>query len=161
MADASLGETRTRPAESVDLEFLVNAFMRAGREMITASRGFWGETRERQQFERQLHLSCTRIIQNKDTDVGFVTAVMRGKDVELHTICVLPEYQNRGIGSWVTNEVIRTAIESGRGIVLSVLKGNKNARLFYERLGFAVVGSSEHHHRMRFREPSDDWDWTK
>jgi hypothetical protein len=37
-------------------------------------------------FERQLDLSSTRIIQSRETDVGFVMVVTHGEDVELHSM---------------------------------------------------------------------------
>ncbi len=39
---------------------------------ITASRGWWDEDRERAQFERQLDLAASRVIQTDRLDVGFV-----------------------------------------------------------------------------------------
>jgi len=142
-----------RPATVDDLEFLVDVFLSAGREMITASRGSWDAARERAQFEQQLDLSSTSVIQNGSVDGGVIMIVTKDEDVELHTICVLPEYQSLRIGSRITNEVVRSAAESGRGVVLSVLKENKRARALYERLGFVVVGVSKHHHHMRFSKP--------
>ncbi len=142
-----------RPATVDDLEFLLDIFLSAGREMITRSRGSWDAARERAQFENQLDISSTHIIQSGAVDVGFIMVATKDEDVELHTICVLPEYQSRGIGSRITNEVVQSAVERGRGVVLSVLKENKRARALYERLGFAVVGASKHHHHMRFNKP--------
>jgi len=144
---------KMRPATVDDLDFLVNVFLSAGREMITASRGSWDAARERAQFENQLDISCTRVIRTGSVDVGFIMIVTKEEDVELHTICVLPAYQSLGIGSRITNEMVQSAAESGRGVVLSVLKGNKRARALYERLGFVVTGASKHHHHMRFSKP--------
>ena len=141
-----------RPATADDLDFLVGVFLSAGREIITASRG-WDAAHERAQFEERLDLSSTRIIQSGDLDVGFIMLVTKAEDVELHTISVLPEHQGLGIGSRITNEVVQSAAESGRGVVLSVLKENKRARALYERLGFVVAGESKHHHHMRFSKP--------
>ncbi len=142
-----------RPATADDLDFLVGVFLSAGREMITASRGSWDATSERVQFEEQLDLSSTRVIRSGTIDVGFIMLVTKAEDVELHTICVLPEHQGLGIGSRITNEVVQSAAESGRGVVLSVLKENKRARALYERLGFVVAGESKHHDHMRFNKP--------
>ena len=142
-----------RPATADDLEFLADVFLSAGREMIMASRGSWDAARELAQFEEQLDISSTRVIQSGSVDVGFIMMVTKAEDVELHTISVLPEYQSLGIGSRITNEVVQSAAESGRGVVLSVLKENKRACALYERLGFVVTGASKHHHHMRFSKP--------
>jgi ribosomal protein S18 acetylase RimI-like enzyme len=102
------------------------------------------------QFREQLDLSCTWIIEFRDTDVGFSMCPDRDGDVELHTLCVAPEYQCRGIGTHVTQTLVNAACARGRGVVLSVLKANERARRLYERLGFDIVSESSHHYRMRF-----------
>ena len=68
-----------------------------------------------------------------------------------HTRCIAPDYQSRGIGSYMTRWLVSEARASGRGIVLSVLKVNERARRLYERLGFVIVNESLHHHRMQLR----------
>ncbi len=59
-----------RPAAVDYLAFLADVFLSAGQEMITASRGSWDAARERAQFEKQLDISSTRIIQNGSVDLG-------------------------------------------------------------------------------------------
>ena len=72
-----------------------------------------------------------------------------GNEVELHTLCIAPEHQSRGLGSHVTRALVADARSAGRGVTLSVLKTNERARRLYERLGFVIVKESTHHHRMR------------
>jgi ribosomal protein S18 acetylase RimI-like enzyme len=119
-------------------------------DSISASRGRWDEARERAQFERQLDLQATRVIQANGVDVGFVMCVERDRVLELHTICIAPEHQGRGIGSQVTASVVARAAAAGQDVVLAVLKTNPRAEALYRRLGFAVVGESEHHRRMKY-----------
>jgi ribosomal protein S18 acetylase RimI-like enzyme len=139
-----------RPAQIDDLRFLCDSFVRSMRESIAACRGRWDEARERAQFEQQLELAATQIIQVGGVDVGFVMLVHRSDSLQLHTLCVAPEHQGRGIGSLVTMDVAREGLAAGRGVVLSVLKVNRRAHALYERLGFEVVSASEHHLHMRY-----------
>ena len=142
----------TRPADADDVGWLTDVFLRSLREAITAARGAWEEARERVQFREQLDLASIRIIQLRGADVGFLMARDHGADVQLHTLCVAPEYQSGGIGSSITRGLVRDARASGRSVVLSVLKANERARRLYERLGFVIVNESTHHHQMRLRE---------
>ena len=144
----------TRPAGAADVGWLADVFLRALREAITAARGAWDEARERLQFHEQLDLGRTRVIQLRGADIGFLMSLELGNEVELHTLCVAPEYQSQGIGSSITRGLVGDARASGRSVVLSVLKANERARRFYERLGFVIVNESTYHHRMRFREPA-------
>ena len=120
-------------------------------ESIAACRGQWDEVRERAQFERQLELEATQVIQVKDVDVGFIMCLQHPGTLQIHTLCVTPEHQGRGIGSRVTRDVINRGQQAGCDVVLSVLKTNPRADALYRRLGFAVVEESEHHRHMKYR----------
>ena len=76
----------------------------------------------------------------------------RDADVEIHTLCVAPEYQCQGIGTHITQTLVHAACERGRGVVLAVLKVNERARRLYERLGFEVVSETSYHYHMRFSQ---------
>jgi ribosomal protein S18 acetylase RimI-like enzyme len=139
----------TRAAEVRDTAFLTDVFLRSLRGAITATRGEWDEARETAQFHEQLDLGRTAVIGFRGTDVGFSMCRERDGDVEIHTLCVAPEYQRNGIGTHVTQTLVAAARERSKGVVLSVLKTNTNARRLYERLGFEIVSECSHHYRMR------------
>jgi ribosomal protein S18 acetylase RimI-like enzyme len=139
----------TRPATERDVAFLTSVFLLAMRVHITASRGFWDETKERSQFQEQLRLRETWIVERGGIDVGFVMMVPRGQDIELHTLCIAPEYQRQGTGTAITRQIIEEARTRMCGVVLSVLKTNAAARSLYERLGFVVAEELPYHYRMQ------------
>jgi ribosomal protein S18 acetylase RimI-like enzyme len=139
----------THQATDDDLPFLANVFLRSMRVPITSARGFWDEAKERTQFHEQLQLPHTQVIEHNGMSVGFLMTLELGKDIELHTLCIAPEHQGRGLGTAVTRQLIDDAHARRCGVVLSVLKANTAARSFYERLGFAVTEESVHHYRMR------------
>lgn len=57
--------------------------------------------------------------------------------VNIHDLAVLPEYQGRGVGSQLLQEVERRAKERGCcKITLEVHDTNRDARRLYERAGF-------------------------
>lgn len=140
----------TRQATDNDLDFLARLYLCAMRIPITAARGFWDEAKERENFGKQLQLDQTYIISRSGMDVGFFMTVPCGEDIELHTLCVAPEHQRQGIGTAITRQIVEEAVAEKRGVVLSVLKVNGEARSLYERLGFAVSRESTYHYRMRF-----------
>jgi ribosomal protein S18 acetylase RimI-like enzyme len=144
----------SRPARSEDTDFITDCFLRSMFESITACRGVWDEAHERAQFECQFNLEATKVIQVDDADVGFIMCAQQQENLQIHTLCVAPEYQGRGIGSHVTMEVVNRARQTGGGVVLSVLKANARAEALYRRLGFAVVEESEHHRHMKHTSES-------
>ena len=145
----SAGMITTRPAIEMDLPFVEGVFLQAMRDHITATRGSWNETMERSQFREQLRLDHTRIIELDGTSVGFFMVLERAEDLELHTICIAPQYQRRGLGTRVIRQIIADADDQRRSVQLSVLKANTEARSLYERLGFVVTGETTHHYHMR------------
>ena len=76
------------------------------REAIIAARGAWDEVRESVQFREQFDLASTRIIEFRGRDVGFLMSPDHGGDIELHTLCIAPEWQSRGIGTYITRRVV-------------------------------------------------------
>lgn len=68
--------------------------------------------------------------------------------LQISGIYILPEYQGRGLGTEVIDEVIKQARKRRQPVSLQVLKVNP-ARRLYERLGFVVIAESETHFQMR------------
>ena len=139
----------TRPAVAADGGFLEATFLVSLRQSITAARGAWNDVRERAQFYEQLELEHTRIVESDGIAVGFVMVWPSGSDLELHTICILPQHQAQGIGAETIRLVVQSAAAGNLGIVLSVLKANGRARLFFERHGFVQIGESAYHYQFR------------
>lgn len=132
-----------RAADSGEVGWLTDVFVTSLRDAITDVRGGWDEARERDQFTRQLRLPDTRVIIAQGEPAGFYTAWLAGDHWFLGTLCVTIEQQNRGIGAAAMREVARQA--AGLPVHLSVLKSNRAARRFYERLGGRHASSTQYH----------------
>src|SRR5262245_6458761 len=143
-------EIELRRATVADTKFLWDVFRVSMEDYITQTRGEWNEQREESQFRDQLDLSAAQVILTKNLEVGFIMVPIKDNARWIHTICIVPEYQNRGIGTEVVRSVIAEAETQNIPLYLSVLKVNP-ARRLYERLGFVVIEETEHHFRMKFR----------
>lgn len=137
-------------ATANDVKFFWDVFRVSMKDYITQTRGEWNEQREEAQFRNQLDLSAAQVIRSNDLEVGFIMAPIKGGARWIHTICIVPEHQNKGIGAEVVRSIIAEAETQNMPLYLSVLKVNP-ARRLYERLGFAVIEETEHHFRMKFR----------
>jgi ribosomal protein S18 acetylase RimI-like enzyme len=142
-------EIEMRQATADDVNLLWRIFCASMKEYIRQARGEWNEEREEAQFRCQLDLAASRIIRANNLEVGFVMMPTRDGALWIHTICIAPEHQNKGIGTEVMHSVIEEAKERTMALYLSVLKVNP-ARRLYERLGFRVVEETRHHFRMQF-----------
>jgi len=143
-----------RAADSDEIGWLTDVFVTSLRDAITDVRGGWDEARERDQFTRQLRLPDTRVIVAHGEPAGFYTAWLAGDHWYLGTLCVTPEQQNRGIGAAAMREIARQA--AGLPVHLGVLKSNRAARRFYERLGGRHASSTQHHDHFVWLNDSDE-----
>lgn len=136
-----------RQATEDDFDFLYRLHVATMREHVAAVYG-WDEAFQEKHFKEKFDPAHCRIVVVDGQDVGMVRAVEREGTLFISNIHVLPEYQNRGIGTAVLKDILRGAKERGLPLGLRVLRGNP-ARRLYERLGFAAVGQTETHTRMR------------
>ena len=103
-----------RNAIDTERDYLYTVFRAAMKEYITQTRGEWSEQREEGQFQRQLDISATQFIRADDSDVGFITAPTRDGIIWIHTICIIPEHQNKGFGTEVIRGIIAPPLENRR-----------------------------------------------
>ncbi len=141
-----------RPATTADATFIEETYLISLRDSIAEARGGWGESRERQQFDDQFQLQHSYIVQHDGANVDFFTLMSEPSALTLHTLCIAPSYHGQGIGSEVMHGIINNARQSDVVLKLSVLKVNRRARAFYERLHFAMVAESTHHYHFRHAE---------
>jgi len=142
----------TRPAVESDRSFIVECFLCAMQPSLAARRGEWNEREERDRFERSLDLERSTVVQIGDLAVGFVVLIELPHVLLVHTIAILPEHQGRGIGTEVIRDVVNLGRQTGRHVVLSVLKVNARAAALYRRLGFEVRESAGDHDHMQFAQ---------
>jgi len=146
-------EIELRQATSDDVTFLWDVFRVSMKDYITQTRGEWDERREESQFRNQLDLLTTQVVHANNLAVGFIMALVKDGASWIHTICIVPEHQRKGIGTEVLHRVIAQAKEQKMSLYLNVLKVNP-ARRLYERLGFGVIEETKHHFRMKFHGAS-------
>ena len=83
----------------------------------------------------------------------FLTAVENGRicgylnstyildELDIHRVCVLPEYRRIGVGAAMMIHLVKFCKENGlREIFLEVRKSNTPAQRLYTRFGFEVIG---------------------
>ncbi len=87
-----------------------------------------------------------RVITFHGEDIGFYNACENDYMYEIGNICIVPEYQNRGIGTAILQNVL--AEHADKDIQLQYFKQNPVGSL-YERLGFERIGETPYHYQMK------------
>jgi ribosomal protein S18 acetylase RimI-like enzyme len=132
-----------------DTDFYYNVKKTTLQAYVEQTYGEWKEDYQRDRHILNFKPENTQIIQYHLTDIGIIAIEEDSDTMMVHNIEILPEYQNRGIGSHLMNKMIQNAKEKGKNITLQVFKTNPKARAFYERLGFKVETETETHFLMK------------
>jgi GNAT superfamily N-acetyltransferase len=128
----------TRIAEPCDAAFAYEVREKAMREYEQATWGRWDVARTQRQIEHDIAASILNIIEVDLRIAGMMRIDQHPTHIHLDQLFLLPEYQNRGIGTKLVEDVLRGARLMNLPVKLWVLQVNP-ARRLYERLGFQVV----------------------
>ena len=97
--------------------------------------------------ERNLH-----IIHAQNKPVGVVGWQDKTDHLWFGPLMLLPEHQNKGIGSFIIKQFIDTANGLKLPLRLQTLKQNTKAKDLYEKLGFRVLSSCAIYWQMEYAE---------
>ena len=129
-------------------EFIYQTKKEAYKKYVEECFGTWNEEIQRKQFETFINSvkDDTWIIQLNGEDIGFYNGVTREDgSYEIENICIIPEYQKRGIGTHVLSDIIE--LHKGQDIHIKYFKQTKIGALF-STLGFIPDGETEFCNKM-------------
>jgi ribosomal protein S18 acetylase RimI-like enzyme len=137
----------TRPATTADLPLLYDLNKSAMQEQIIENIGYWNEEDQLRDFSETTDLSLHKILMHGDVAVGFMNVQPREHGVHLNRLCIIPNYQGRGIGTTLISELVRHS-SSEAPVTLQVFPRSPALRL-YCRLGFEQIKATATHIHMR------------
>ena len=141
-------ELNIRKAYASDNEFVFTVKKAAFREYVEQVWG-WDDSYQRELHDRRFASQDLHIIQFCGTDVGFLATSRTRATLKVNQLYILPEYQGRGIGSACMARILDDASLRQKPVVLQVLKVNTRGVIFYQRLGFTIVGETTTHFQMK------------
>jgi ribosomal protein S18 acetylase RimI-like enzyme len=139
-------DVRLRPATLDDLDTLYLIHRAALGPYVERTWG-WDEGWQAGHFRAHFDVSIRRVIEYQGQAVGFLDVIEEEGRTLLASIRIAPEFQQRGIGTFLIRDILNAAALRGVPVVLRVLRVNP-ARSLYERLGFEIVGASDTHYTM-------------
>ncbi|MEO6567772.1 MAG: N-acetyltransferase, partial [Opitutaceae bacterium] len=146
-----------RAASESDYAWLWQLKRLTMRTYVEAMWGGWDDAAQEDFFRRNFLPATIRVIVVDGQDVGLLHVERETEALFLANLQILPEFQNRGLGSAVVRRVIEEAHAMGLGVVrLQVLKSNQPARRLYERLGFELTQEGSMHDQMRLSRVTNE-----
>jgi ribosomal protein S18 acetylase RimI-like enzyme len=139
---------RLRPASEFDKGFLYSLHCVTMHEPIEKTWG-WNEAWQRNDFDARFNECVVSIIEAGGRDAGGLWLESSPDQIFIANLQVLPEFQGRGIGTWVMEGLLAEAATRRIPVELSVLQVNPRAQRLYERLGFKVIDEGHPFIRMR------------
>ena len=150
-----------RPAALEDVSFLADVVIKA-----TLAQGrfdsTFNEAEYRAGFEdwtRETVLgnvpNCAlSVIEYDSHSIGRLRVVRNSTSITLAGIQILPEYQNKHIGTNLIEQLKQEAEQKNIPLCISVEKDNPNAQRLYERLGFSTVGQDDQEYHLEYQARS-------
>ena len=133
-----------RKASPGDSEFAYCTRRAAFKEYVEKIEA-WDDDEQRQLHKRRFGEQDFRIINQDGMDVGIMAVVKAPDCVKVNQLFILPEHQGRGIGRESLLVVMQQASRLRLPVRLRVLKVNKRALAFFQRLGFYCIGETDTH----------------
>lgn len=138
-----------RAANAADYDFLYALHKAAMYESISSTWG-WDEAWQRNYFDAKFDPARREILLWQGKRIGTLSVQDEGTTLYLALIELLPDFQGRGLGTAIIQELIERTKRQNKDFCLHVLKTNVRARAFYERLGLEVVADEDQKLRMTF-----------
>lgn len=136
------------PYTDKDYNFIYETKKQAYKTYVEQNYGAWVEQDQLEMFKTFIEdrKNNIQIITLDNKQIGFVDGkVVSNTLYEQGNICVVPEYQNKGIGTHYLTTLINS--HPDKNISLRVFKQNP-AQNLYKRLGFEITGETKTHFNM-------------
>ena len=137
-----------RKYENTDYEFVYEVKINAYKKYVEQCWGKWDDIDQKNRFKESMEKTFDRtyiIIFNNERIGLYQGQLVNERTYYIENICIIPEYQGKGIGT----EILKTVINeySDKNIEIQYFKQNPVGKL-YKKLGFEPNGETEFHYQM-------------
>ena len=115
----------------------------------------WQHGLQRSEYEARFPDAEYNLILVDDNPAGRIWIGRNQQEIRLLDIALLPQFQNRGVGTLLIQRLILFATRFGIPLRHMVFVLNNNAQSFYERLGFVIIEDLGAYKHMEFRPPPE------
>ncbi len=115
----------------------------------------WQFDLQRREYDSRFPNAEYAVILLGKSQAGRIWIERNEKEIHLLDIAILPEFQNRGIGTLLLRQLIDESLRTQTPLTHTVFMLNADAHRFYVRLGFVDIEDVGAYKRMEWRPVSD------
>jgi GNAT superfamily N-acetyltransferase len=141
------------PANTSHKEFSYQVKKKAEGDYITQIWG-WDEKVQRDYHANQWEIERPSIITYGSRPIGTIYINKNNNSIKIGQFFILPEYQNKGIGTHILRGILESADRAGLIAKLTYLYNNPAASL-YARMGFRVIDTKDQFIHAERQPPSN------
>ena len=154
------GTVELRPVSDTDNEFLLGVYASTREEELEQAEWAEGQKEmflrwqlglQRREYEARFPDAAYDIILVDQQPAGRIWVGSDDEQIRLLDIALLPQFQNRGVGTELVRRLIKEAAKQGKALRHMVFVLNNNAERFYERLGFKLIEDFGAYKHMEWR----------
>ena len=140
-----------RNGNQEEIKFIYNLKKEAYQKYVEKIYGEWNEENQKKLFNKFMKENSKNIelIYVNGELVGFYNGKNKDDNTfEIANICVIPEYQNNGIGTAVLKEILFENNDNDKDVFLQCFKESPAMELF-ERIGFGKILETENYYVLK------------
>ena len=137
------------PYTHENYDFVYEVKKNAYKKYVEEYWGTWNDKEQQIRFKSSIdrNKNYTYIIIYENKKIGFYQGKLINKDTYyIENICIVPEYQRKGIGTKILSDIIEKYKEYN--IEIQYFKNNPVGNL-YKKLGFNIYDETEFHYKMK------------
>lgn len=130
-------------------DFIYNVKKNSYKKYVEEYWGTWNDKEQQIRFKSSIdrNKNNTYIIIYENKKIGFYQGKLINKDTYyIENICIIPEYQGKGIGTKILSDIIEKYKEYN--VEIQYFKNNPVGNL-YKKLGFNIYDETEFHYKMK------------
>ena len=108
----------------------------------------WNEEWQKNDFSSHYKAEGITLVYKFNELVGYSQVEDKGSLLFMRMLAILPDHQRKGIGKHLLEFFVENGNKFSKDLSLEVFKINAQARGFYEKYGFIVVGEIENSYIM-------------
>lgn len=142
------GTVKLRPVSDQDDQFLLSVYASTRAEELAQAKWVEGQKEmflrwqfdlQRREYDSRFPNAVYHVVLVDEHPAGRIWVGSDDEQIRLLDIALLPEFQNRGVGTALLRRLMDHATKVDKALRHMVFVLNNNAERFYERLGFKKI----------------------